>query len=373
MLIVGFVVGGLMMAAFAGGISLFGGGSAPNTFGSLQGQTAADPTDPKTQQLLSTINEASNPTGFLATNKDKVSSVLGQLTDVETNWDAKAVLTGQALADAKTQIGILKASYERLEVLLAGASGGTAATIPAQAEVEKLRQTIMTARVALQQVLDRAHGANLGDFKTSYDLAKALITRNTDGSHPDGGAGVIIWSPVAGTPMGMSPDITSRTVINGKYLNKSVVDAAKYMDCAGFVSYVLVGAGALPGHEMTTGIALDKQYFDPILVPTKDSTIQESDITDALSKGVLKPGDLIVTGLSDGADHTSNSHAVMIMEPSYTDPHGVAESTNANGKNGPQYTSLEARAKRSIIGKTQGDYVVFRRPHYAPTPATPKP
>lgn len=354
-----FVVLLLMGAALAAGMSAeSGANNAPNTLGA-QNVKAARPADPQTQQMLATIDAAANPSHFLQLNGPEVTKVIGELTDLETYWESKKILTGQDLTDAKEQIGILQVKYQRLQEMLNGVSGGTTlGKVPSPDEIGKIHDAILAADAALHGILDRQISGATGAAASAITMVTQLIDRNKNG------AGVIPYRS------GMSPMITAASSKGGQFQGKSLVDAAISMDCSGLISYVLIANGVIPIHDSTEDLANDRINFTILNIDANNNgIIDETDFSTSLANGTLLPGDLIISGMS-GGKKTDSSHAVMVLSNNYTDTKSVGESTSPKDHNvpptGPQYTSLQERVlHHGMTGASWGDgKVIVTRPHY---------
>lgn len=113
-------------------------------------------------------------------------------------------------------------------------------------------------------------------------------------------------------------------------------------DCSGFISGVLTHIGVLRGY--TTFPPHDSRFEDltsKIVTHTDSDKIQQ-DVLTAAKNGILKPGDIIHSGTYTGTG-TGDGHFVLYIGPNFDSPKNVVESTHANGKNGPQYSTLQNR------------------------------
>jgi|GEM_PF-6767522 len=127
------------------------------------------------------------------------------------------------------------------------------------------------------------------------------------------------------------------------------------MDCSGFVSYVLQKAGIFHVGETGTTVDFATTYESDHRFQVIDSTAAAISIPESQIAAEAQPGDIFVSSSDNLVSISNNDNHSFIYLGAVTGlmsvagiPDGtlaVAESTDGSGKNGPQFDTLDNRAK----------------------------
>jgi hypothetical protein len=305
------------------GLALIFSGSSSET----KPPQAIDPTNANSAQLITDLKSLTDPSKTIGETIGEVFKTNSLLADViaaynkvpttPANKDKKDALEA-SMSQAGSYLTQIAADGEKIK------SSTTDAT--AQQQALFAQQQLRSLEPVLQRQLLTIDSPYTGTAAEAVQLARQLIVKNNNGAKA-GDAYVIPY------------------VVGGSSDNLSGTDSS------GFLMQIWDKLGiTLPGLHVNGSQIGDLPGF--ITVRRTDGTdISNANLMDSAKLGDLRQGDVILSGSSDSAanclsDPTVQCHVVMYLGgPQLESPDTVGEATRGNGKSGPQYTTLDNRAK----------------------------